>query len=222
MQPDTLLFDLDGLLVDTESFSKRSFDYAAEKHNLGDQEALFLSLVGTNEDHHKLRLDEELSQLVEPKIFRRDWLDQFHMLLDQETIELLPGVEETLKLANDLQIKCAVATSSGSSAAKRKLEETGISDYFLTVTCGDQVENSKPAPDIYIKAGKSVDADMSKSVGLEDSPNGVRAAIAAGLHVVQIPNLVAPTDELLQLSHQVLGSMHDVFNLLKSERLIES
>ncbi len=217
MTPDAMLFDLDGLLLNTEVFSQRAFVATAEAHNLGDQSDFFLSLVGTNEEHHNNRIREELSHLTDPVAFRKEWTDRFLQFLQNEKIDLLPGVIEVLEYAKDAQIKCAVATSSTTAAGEQKIIDAGIRDYFLTITCGDQVAISKPHPEIYQKAGASVNADMSKSIGLEDSANGVKSATAAGLNVIQIPNLVPPSDELLKLGHRVCDSMYDVLALLKDD-----
>lgn len=94
------------------------------------------------------------------------------------------------------------------------MKDAGIRDFFQTVTCGDQVDRSKPDPDIFLKAGESVGADMSRSIGFEDSPNGVRAAHAAGLHVIQVPNLVLPAPDLLELGHTVCDNMHYALDLI--------
>lgn len=212
-----MLFDLDGLLINTEVFSQRAFTETADAHQLGDRSDFFLSLVGTNEQHHVVRLEEELGHLVDTAVFRKDWTDRFHTLLDTEEIGLLPGVIEVLDYATDAKIKCAVATSSTTEAARTKIGDAGIRDYFQTITCGDQVAISKPHPEIYLKAGASVGADMANSIGLEDSANGVKSATAAGLNVIQIPNLVAPSDELRQLGHRVCDSMYDVLALLKDD-----
>lgn len=215
MTPDAMLFDLDGLLLNTEVFSKRAFEETVDDYKLGEQTDFFLTLVGTNEAHHNKRVDEEFGDKIDPVAFRRDWNTRFHDFLATETIDVLPGVIEVLEHANQNGIKCAVATSSGTEAANKKIKDAGLRDYFLTITCGDQVEVSKPHPEIYQKAGASVNADMSRSYGLEDSANGVQAAHGAGLNVIQIPNLVAPSDELLKLGHTVCDSMFDVLSLLK-------
>ena len=219
MTPDAMLFDLDGLLLNTEVFSQRAFMATAEAHKLGDQSEFFLSLVGTNEEHHNNRVREELGHLTDPVAFRNEWTDRFHQFLQNEQVDLLPGVIEVLDYAKDAKIKCAVATSSTTDAGEQKIVDAGIRDYFLTITCGDQVEISKPHPEIYQKAGASVHADMSKSIGLEDSANGVKSATAAGLNVIQIPNLVQPSEELLKLGHRVCDSMYDVLALLKDDTI---
>ena len=214
--PDAVIFDMDGLLIDTETFSLRAFEYAVARHELENLTDLFISLVGTNETHHNETLRDQLSHLVDPVAFRKTWVDHYRDLTTSETIPLLDGVLETLQWLQNEGIKLAVATSSTSDAAEKKLKDTDIREFFSTVTCGDQVERSKPHPDIYLKAGASVGADMSASIGLEDSVNGVKAAHGAGLNVIHVPNVVPPSKELSDMGVKVCDSMHDVLNLIRS------
>jgi len=216
MKIDAAIFDLDGLLIDTERYSKQAFEATASAFGVGDRLDLFLSLVGTNEETHTTRLASELGEVVDPTLFREHWKDHFLQAVADNPPGVMDGVRDMLEWISSQKIKCAVATSSTTSAGEKKLVDAGIRDFFQSVTCGDQVARSKPNPDIFLKAGESIGADMSRSIGLEDSPNGVRAAHAAGLHVIQIPNLVPPAPDLLQLGHHVCESMHHALELMRS------
>jgi len=220
MSLDAVIFDLDGLLLDTEHHSELAFHQTAADHGLDDMGWLFQSLVGTNEETHRTTLSERLGELTDPVAFRRNWVDHFHQSMDNEPPGLLPGVQDMLLWLEQENIKRAVATSSTTPAGEKKLVDAGIRDIFTTVICGDQVPRSKPHPDIYLKAGDAIGADMSRSLGLEDSANGVRAAHAAGLQVIQIPDRAPPTPELLQLGHRVCDSMSDVLDLIKNGKAI--
>lgn len=214
--PDAVIFDMDGLLVDTESFSFRAFEHAVAAHELDELTELFTSLVGTNEQHHRETLQSRLADKVDPVEFRKTWIEHYKQLTTDETVPLLPGVLETLQWLQIHNVKTAVATSSATSAAEKKLSDAGISEYFMSVVCGDQVRNSKPHPDIYLQAGKSINASMSHSIGLEDSVNGAKSAHSAGLNVIQVPNIVPAAKELHDLGITVCNSMNEVLSLLKS------
>ena len=220
MNPDAFIFDLDGLLLDTESHSMKAFQDTAEAFGLEDRIDLFLSLVGTNEVTHRQRLAEALEPKIDSTTFRDSWTERFHQSMEHQPPGLLPGVSEILDWLASENIKLAVATSSMTVDGEKKLADAGIRDYFSVVICGDQVENSKPAPDIYLKAGAALGAKMERSIGLEDSANGVRAAHAAGLNVIQIPNLVPPAAELKALDFRVCYSMHDVLRLAREGMLL--
>ena len=220
MSLDAVIFDLDGLLINTEHHSELAFHRAAGDHGLVDKGWLFLSLVGMNEESHRTRLAEELSPQTDPVAFRKAWTDYFLQSISDSPPDLLPGVEDMLQWLEKQNIKRAVATSSTTSAGEKKLLDTDIRKFFPVVICGDQVSRSKPYPDIYLKAGEAIGADMPRSLGLEDSANGVRAAHAAGLQVIQIPDRVQPTPELLELGHRVCNSMVDVLELVKNGNAI--
>ena len=220
MSLDAVIFDLDGLLLDTEHHSEKAFHLTADAYGLEEMGWLFQSLVGANEKVHTERLASEIGERVDPVAFRRDWSECFRQSIADEPPGLLPGASEMLQWLERENIKRAVATSSQTPHGEKKLRDAGIRDYFPVVICGDQVERSKPEPDIYLKAGEAIGADMSRSLGLEDSANGVRAAHAAGLHVIQIPDRAPPTAELLQLGHRVCDSLHDVIELIKAGQAI--
>lgn len=220
MTLDAIIFDLDGLLIDTERHSQQAFTETAAAYGLTNKADLFLSLVGTTEEAHRNRLAEELEPDINAVEFRRDWNDRYHQSISDEPPVLLPGVLDILEWLKLENIKRAVATSSKTKDGEEKLTNAGIRDYFPVVICGDQVSRSKPYPDIYLKAAESIEADVSRSLGIEDSANGVRAAHAAGLNVIQIPNLVPPSEELSQLGHRVCSSMTEVLKLVKSGQAI--
>jgi len=172
--------------------------------------------VGTNEKFHKTRLAEAFSDDINSAQFREDWKGNYAALIADKPIPLLTGVQDLLEWLQASEIICAVATSTAAKTAEQKLEASGIRHFFSTVTGGDQVENSKPSPEIYLKAARSVNANPVNSLALEDSHNGVIAAVAAGMHVVQVPNLVPPSEELLKQKHRVCASLHEVLALVKT------
>src|SRR5207253_2615312 len=111
---------------------------------------------------------------------------------------------------DSLQIPVAVATSTKSARAMQKLGDAGIGGRFKAVIGGDQVENSKPHPDIYLKAAAALGVLAEKCLALEDSENGVRSAFSAGMTVIQVPDLVEPSEALRSLGHVILGSLREV------------
>ncbi len=215
MPISAILFDMDGLLIDSERVSAQAFIETAESYGLSDVYDLFLSLVGTNEAAHVIKLEEELGDQLDSHQFRIDWVDRYQASLAQGVPPLLPGVKETLNALQAHNIPCAVATSSHVDTAEHKLSSNGIRDYFLTITGGNHVEISKPNPEIYLKAAASIQANPATTCALEDSENGVKAGVAAGMQVIQIPNLVPPSEELLKLKHTVCGDMTEAWAYIK-------
>jgi beta-phosphoglucomutase-like phosphatase (HAD superfamily) len=100
-----------------------------------------------------------------------------------------------------------VATSTQTEKAQGHLQKSGLLDFFHSVTGGDQVVNAKPAPDIYIKAAKTLGLSAVDCVAFEDSDPGTRAAVASGAVVVQVPDLLVPSDEVRALNHFIAPSI---------------
>jgi len=124
-------------------------------------------------------------------------------------IPLKDGAAELLACLAELEIPVAVATSTESRRAMRKLEAVGILTHFKAIVGGDQVRNSKPHPDIYLRAAQILGVRPTKCLALEDSENGVRSA-ADAVTVIQIPDIVQPSTALRSLGHTILQSLHDV------------
>ncbi len=215
MQFDAVLFDMDGLLIDSEVVAAKAFTETAADYGLPDVYDLFLSLVGCNENTHKVVIEKALGKQIDTQQFRIDWTARYHESLQGSVPPLLPGVTELLDWLRGNKIPCVVATSSTADAAAYKLQGSGIRDYFTTVTSGDDVEFSKPNPEIFLKAAASIDADPVRALVLEDSENGVRAAVAANTQVIQVPNLVPPSAELMRLGHTVCNDLTEVLTLVK-------
>lgn len=214
--PDAVLFDMDGLLIDSERLSLQSFSETITDHGLEDHGELFLKVIGSNETSLVAILFEALAEKLDVVRFRSEWAERYHALIAYGEVPLKPGVPELLEWLSSNKVKTAVATSSSTDIATLKLTRTGIIGHFQVIVGGDQVKNSKPDPEIFLAAAAALAADASKTLVLEDSTHGVRAGVAAGFTVIQVPDLVQPSAELMQLGHQVSGSLHEVLALLQS------
>lgn len=219
MKQIAVIFDMDGLLVDSETVSAKAFKETAADYQLHDAFDLFMSLVGCNEKQHVITLKDALEPEIDSTKFRQDWIARYQAAIQAGVPPLLPGAKALLQWLNENNIKRALATSSGRAAAEKKLEGNNIFHYFETITTGDDVQISKPNPEIFLKATASIGVYPEQALVLEDSENGVRAGVGAGMRVIQVPNLVPPSQELLKLGHEVCESLNTVLALLKKESL---
>jgi HAD superfamily hydrolase (TIGR01509 family) len=215
MSIQAVIFDMDGLLLDSERIALTVFNQTCQHFKLPDQFELFKQMIGTNHQLGRSILKQGLQEIVNAEAFiaHCDALYQHATL--SEPIPLRPGALALVQLLYAKQIPAAIATSSETGKAKQKLAAAGIIDYFQTITGGDQVINSKPAPEIFLLAAQSIAVRPERCLALEDSDNGVRAAVAAGMRVVQVPDLVAPTAALLALGHEVHESLLTIPDLLQ-------
>jgi HAD superfamily hydrolase (TIGR01509 family) len=128
-------------------------------------------------------------------------------------LPLKPGIRELLDDLSARKIPLAVATSTRNPTAGQRLEEVGLLRYFSVLVTGDQITRGKPEPDIYLEAIRRLGLDAATSFALEDSPAGVRSAHAAGLQVIMVPDLVAPTPEIAALTFRIAMSLIEVREL---------
>lgn len=214
MTPIATIFDMDGLLINSERIALHTFQSICDQHTLGEQLSLYLQILGTNDAGTLAILRRELPAHLSAEHFLQAWMSlyQEHTLL---AVPLMNGVLELLDHLEACNIPKSVATSTRTDLARSKLTNSGILHRFTHVTGGDQVNQGKPAPDIYLKAAERLQVDPTLCLALEDSPNGVKAALAAGMHVIQIPDLLQPDADLRALGHTVLNDLHEVIHHLQ-------
>ncbi len=204
--PRAAIFDMDGTLLDTERLAFDSFAEACAAFDQGVDEGLFHSLIGLPAVAGDAVLRKALAPAVPFAAFSATWNEAFDRRAGTG-VPVKAGAGDVLALLKTLGVPMAVATSTRTARAQAMLGEVGLLSFFAAVIGGDAVSNGKPAPDIFIEAAGRLDVAAVHCVAFEDSPNGVRAAVAAGMTVVQVPDLVAPDDELRALGHHVAPSL---------------
>lgn len=206
---------MDGLLIDSERLALQAFQETCDIYEMGDQFNLYMELLGTNRATTRSVLAHSLDSRIRWQTFLHQW-DERYDKLTSPGVPLMSGVAEILDYLDARDIPMAVATSTNTDKACHKLDQAGILHRFATITGGDQVSNGKPAPDIYLSAAKSVNTLPSTCIALEDSANGIRAAVAAGMYAVQVPQLAPPDDALLALGHLVLDNLVEAIDHLQA------
>lgn len=200
--PEAVLFDMDGLLLDTERLCMESFIAARRFFGLSDAEDIFLRTVGVRHDIAEAMVSDSLSGVVGIAAFDEKWSALNEELLSQN-IPLRPGAETLLAAIKARGIPMAVATSTQAARAAKHLKRVGFFDYFTCVVGGDQVQNPKPDPEPYLRAANQLGVDITHCVAFEDSDPGTRAAYLAGATVVQVPDLKEPSGPIRGLGHLI-------------------
>jgi HAD superfamily hydrolase (TIGR01509 family) len=187
MPINAFIFDFDGLLVDTETLHYRTWNSLYESYGVKLQVERWLLDLGT---HGMFDAVAELEKLTGRAIDRDATLSDrraHHVgLVEQE--ELRPGVRTLLESARESGLRMAVASSSDREWVERWLRHHAIRDYFTCVRSRDDVQRVKPDPELFLSAAACLDVAPAECVVFEDSPNGMRAAAAAGMRCVAVPN----------------------------------
>lgn len=192
MSARAVIFDMDGLLIDSERVILECWRVTAAEQSLAVDDTLWLSMVGL----HDVGCAELLDGLLGAERAERLTLEckRRYDVLMEEGLPLKAGARELLQDLFDLGVPLAVATSTRGERARIKLARSGIDGYFSHVVTSSDVAHAKPAPDLYFLAAERLSIPPRECVALEDSEYGVRAASAAGLRVIQVPDLVPATD----------------------------
>ncbi len=210
------IFDMDGLLLDTERVCMRVFQEACEVQQLPFYKEVYLSIIGRNaagiEAIFRKAYGNDLDRL------HQEWRTRYNAVVKHQAIPVKEGVVELLEWLKEQSLPIAVATSTAKDVAKIKLELAGLSQYIDNLTTGCEVSNGKPDPEIYLLAANRLNVEPTNCLAFEDSNNGVRAAVAANMLTYQIPDLVEPCDEVRQFGHSIVPSLHDVLKELKQTR----
>jgi len=212
--PRGVIFDMDGLLLDTERLSRLSFDALAREKEVPDPDFIFPQLVGRSRDDHQMIFARHLPTGLDPVVFDTEWKEAFQELL-ADHVPVKPGAETMLVYLKGRGIPCGLATSSARNKALTYLGRAGLLDYFDVLVGGDEIPASKPAPDIYLEAARRLGVAPKDVLALEDSDNGVRSAHAAGMQIVQIPDLAQPSAEVLAFGHLTATSLLEVAEKLR-------
>ena len=210
--PDAVIFDMDGLMIDSERVSIACWSQAAQELALPFPAGFWLRMVGLGDrDCERLLLQTVNAEQV-AALFAR--CHDLYEARTQQGLPLRPGILEILQLLHEHGVPRAVATSTRQPRASRKLAAAGLLPFFEVVVTSSDVAHPKPAPDIYLLAAQKLGKDPARCLALEDSPAGTRAAVAAGMTAIQVPDLVHPDDSLRALGHRIVDSLHDVRALL--------
>lgn len=205
-----VVFDLDGVIFDSEKKVIECWKDIANKYNIIGIENACKQCLGMNRDATREKMKEIFGQDFAYDEKKAEMSELFHSRYSNGRLPLKQGIKELLTALKENDIKIAVASSSRSEYVKGELNDAGLLIYFDEVICGDMVENSKPDPEIYIKACKKINVSVDEAFAIEDSFNGVRSASSAGLRTIMVPDLIPPDEEMRQLTEIILDNLYDV------------
>jgi HAD superfamily hydrolase (TIGR01509 family) len=212
-RPEAVILDLDGTLIDTESVYVRTFLETAATLGYPLEESFLHGLIGLPGTDFQARLRGRLGEDFPYAEHRRIYLARRTEVL-AAGIGIKPGALELLDHLESTGTPMAIATAATRINAEENLARAGLRHRFEVVLTRDDVGHSKPRPDLFLRAAAGIGANPTLCLAVEDSHNGVRAAHAAGMMTVMVPDIVRATDEIRALCVAVADTLHEVRALL--------
>ena len=193
------IFDMDGLMLDTEKLLVRFWRQAAGEFGYEMTDEDVFGIRSLSRKYSVPRLKERFGQEFPFNEERSRRITLMNDFIDRNGFEVKKGLFELLSYLKDSGKSIAVATATDRERATAYLSRIDALRYFDAVICGDMVTNGKPEPDIYITAAKELGIPCGECAAFEDSPNGVLSAYRAGCQVIMIPDLTQPTDDMMPM-----------------------
>ena len=211
-----VLFDMDGVIFDSERACLSVWQELALELSLQGIDQVFLRCVGTNKPRTAEILREAYPDL-DYASFDAAVRARFQTRWGQGRLPVKPGAEKVLRALRDARVPLALASSTERAVVERELREAGLLQFFDALICGDQVRRSKPDPEIFLLAARALGKEPKNCYVIEDSFNGVRAAAAAGMHPLMVPDLLPPDGEMERLSERILPDLAAALDYLREK-----
>ncbi len=214
-----VVFDMDGVLFDTERICMEAWREIAAEKDIENIEKAVLGCVGLNRTDTRAFFEREYGADFDYDTYHDACSARFHEKIERFGLPMKPGVMEILTFLKNNGYKIGLASSTSRHGVLGHVNRAGIADFFEVIVGGDMVEHSKPKPDIYLLACEQLGVKPENAIAIEDSPNGIRSAHGAGLKAVMVPDMIAPTPEIEVLLYKKYDSLLDVRNFLEGKKL---
>jgi HAD superfamily hydrolase (TIGR01509 family) len=212
-RPGAVIFDMDGLLFDTEALWQEALLSAAAEDGHEISEAVYNGSIGVRRSQTRALFLSHLGEDFRFDDFHANWRRHFWLIAENK-LALKPGVPELLETLDQSRVPRAIATSSSRATVERHLDAHSLTDRFDHIICRGEYERGKPAPDPFLKAAERLGVEPRLCLALEDSHVGVRSASAAGMMTVMVPDLLEPTAEISGLCVLVARDLLHVRDLV--------
>lgn len=211
-----IIFDMDGILIDSERQSNEGWLWAAGQLGVDMPMWLIDSFKGAPAELCCKFFDDYYKGVIDYWEAKEIRTQHVYKIRETEGIPVKKGVKDIFEYIRNNGLKCAVATSTRRESAEKTLHEIGVWDYLDAVVYGDEVEHGKPEPDIFLRAAKAIGVNPSEAVVVEDSINGIKAGYAADMRVVHIPDTIAIGDDIRKLTYMVCGDLNGLIDVVES------
>lgn len=210
-----VIFDMDGVLFDTERLVCKVWNQIAAEEGIKEMDIVLNNSIGRSYEDTRIVFRKHYGEDFDFDGFRTKARRLFFEDIKAHGLPIKIGVHELLAYLKEKGYKIGLASSTNKEGVLSHLREANIEAYFEVIVGGDMVKHSKPNPEIYEMACKLLGVEPMEAICIEDSHNGIRSASSAGLKVIMIPDLLEPTEEILPLLHKQFTSLLEVKTYLE-------
>lgn len=214
-----VFFDLDGTLIDTESYYNRIWPKAFKHFGYEVSATECLELRSLGRPYILKWMEERCGENVECEEIRKYARKLVNELIEKEGLHLKKGVIECLTYLKSKNVFIYIVTATAIERTEWCLKKAGIREYFDEVISATTVEKGKPSPDVYLKASEIANVNPNECIAVEDSPNGAMSAVNAGMNVIMVPDLSEPDDELKSKLLTKLNSLDEFENFIDEKQI---
>lgn len=210
MKYKAVVFDMDGVIFDSEKLVLDGWLEIADKYGIIGIEEVYNKCIGVNSLLTKQIFLEHYGPQFPYDTYKKEASALFHERYDNGRLPMKPGVIELLSYLRKKGYLIGLASSTRRAVVEQEIKDAGLLKYFDHLTCGDMVKKSKPEPDIFLMACESLGVEPGEAMAVEDSFNGIRAANRAGMTAVMVPDMIQPDEEMKQLAHVICRDLFEV------------
>ena len=212
---DAVVFDMDGVIFDSERATMLCWLELADKYGIKDMEKPYLACTGTNAAMTRQIMLDAYGEDFPYDEYAHEASRMYHERYDGGRLPMKSGVVEILEYLKNSGKKIALASSTKKQKVISQLQDAGILNYFDEIVTGDMVEKSKPEPDIFLLACEKIGVSPERAYAIEDSYNGIRSAYRGGLRPIMVPDLLPADQEMNKLAEVVIDNLENVVLYLK-------
>jgi len=213
-----VIFDMDGLLFDTERIAYRVFKDTMAKYNYNFTMDIYKNMIGLRPEDDEILLKEIYGEDIPLGKIKKEYSQNFNQVINTEGVPVKAGALQLLDELDRQKIKRCIASSSPRSAIEKYVKINNLQGRFDFFLSGEEVAEGKPHPDIFLKACSLAGVKTEEAIVLEDSFNGFLSAYRANIRCILIPDMAEPNGKMRAHAYKIVNNLHDVAELIEMEK----
>ena len=217
MGKKAVIFDMDGVIFDTEKVYLDIWIEVFEKYGYKMTKELYVNVMGTGRKNVIKTFLENFGDDLPIEKMYEEKDNQLFYRIENQGIPLKEGVKELFSMLKEKNYKIALATSAKRERVEKQIKDKWLKESFDAIVCGDDVEKGKPSPDIFLKAAKEIDVEPENCFVVEDSPAGIKAAFSGGMKGIHVEDLKAADEDILKYCEKNFKNLQEIKEYLSCE-----